>query len=105
MPDSWASVPALAALLLIASGPAPGWCQDADPAPKDPDPPAWEGSVALGGSVRGGDQSRYAGNADLNLSDPGVGIRSPSVPWPTTARPAATAIRRTTGRSYRGAEA
>lgn len=63
MLDSWAVVRALAALLLLASAPAPGWCQAATPAPT----PAWEGRFALGGSVRGGDQSRYAGNADLNL--------------------------------------
>ncbi|MGH0030153.1 MAG: DUF481 domain-containing protein [Myxococcota bacterium] len=44
----------------------PASAQDADPAADPPpDPPKrWEGSLALGGSLRAGDESRYGGNAE-----------------------------------------
>jgi putative salt-induced outer membrane protein YdiY len=47
-------------LVLVA---APAASEDAADPPADP-PKKWEASIALGGSLRSGDENRYSGNAD-----------------------------------------
>jgi hypothetical protein len=62
MPRSWKRfVAGIGALAVVVFSP-PAGAQDADP-PDDP-PKLWEARIALGGSLRSGDENRYSGNAD-----------------------------------------
>lgn len=63
MSSRWIAACAGIVAVCIAMGARSALAQEAAGAP-DPEPDPWEARVALGGSLRAGDESRYSGNAD-----------------------------------------